>query len=172
MCRDCDLDELAAGVIGRAAELELTIVTAESCTAGALAHLLSAAPGAGSVLHGGFISYTKDFKIRCLGVPAGLIKTQSAVCEDVAVTMARCALKQSPEAEIAIAITGVLGPEPDEDGNPVGLVYIAALAGDWIVCERLSGGTERREILHQALVRALELLDRSMGEGRICRDAV
>lgn len=169
---DNDLDDLAAQVVGRAAELGATIVTAESCTAGALAHLLSAAPGAGGVLHGGFVSYTKDFKIRCLGVPAGLIEAQSAVCEDVAVTMARCALKQSPDAEIAIAITGVLGPEPDEDDNPVGLVYVAAVAGGWIACERLGGGTERPEILRQALGRALELLDRAMSERRTCTDAV
>lgn len=167
-----NLEKFAAAIVGQAAEQHTSIVTAESCSAGALAHLLSAAPGAGDVLHGGFVSYSKEFKIECLGVPADLIASRSAVCEEVALAMARCALKQSPRAGIGVAITGVLGPEPDEDGNPVGLLYVAAVSRDWFACERLSGKTERSEILHQALASALVLLERALNECRSCKDPV
>jgi nicotinamide-nucleotide amidase len=158
------IEDIAEAVIARAAELQLTIVTAESCTAGALSHILAAAPGAGSVLHGGYVSYSKEFKIRCLGVPLELIAAETAVSEGVAVSMARCALKCSPGADVAVAITGVLGPEPDEDGNPVGLLYIAAVCGDRLASERLDGKTERSAILQRALGSALGLLDQVMSE--------
>jgi len=152
------LPEMAEAVMAAAGKAGLTIVTAESCTAGALASLLAATPGAGSVLHGGFVSYSKDFKTRCLGVPAGLIAEQTAVSGDVAIAMARCALQRSPGADIAVAITGVLGPEPDEDGNPVGLVHVAAARGEKIASARTSGEGEPAIILHESLQCALELI--------------
>lgn len=153
------LAEMAKRVIGRARSSGLTIVTAESCTAGALASLLAAAPGAGGVLHGGFVSYSKDFKVASLGVPAELIASQSAVSADVAVAMARCTLERSPGAHLAVAITGVLGPEPDEDGNPVGLLHIAAVHEGRVASERRSGEKEPTAVLRQALACALSLLE-------------
>lgn len=159
------IDEMAEAVIARAAKTRLMIVTVESCTAGALTHVLAAAPGAGSVLHGGFVSYSKDFKITCLGVPAELIASETAVSEGVAISMARGALQRSPGAHLAVAITGVLGPEPDEDDNPVGLLYVAAVCGDRLASERLSGKKERSAILDQALASALRLLEKVMTDG-------
>jgi nicotinamide-nucleotide amidase len=103
---------------------KLSIVTAESCTAGALANLLSHAPGASEHLHGGFVTYTKAHKTKALGVSSELLGREGAVCGQVAIAMAEGALLRSP-APLAISITGVAGPEPDEDGNPVGLVCIA-----------------------------------------------
>jgi nicotinamide-nucleotide amidase len=100
----------------------LTLVTAESCTAGLIAAALSKAEGATSVLHGGYVVYTKKQKTAALGVPASRLKREGSVTAQIAEDMARGALRRSA-ADIAIAVTGVLGPEPDEDGNPVGLVY-------------------------------------------------
>lgn len=154
------LAALAEDVIARAVISKLTIVTAESCTAGALTNLLSSIPGAGDVLHGGFVSYSKDFKIGCLGVPAELIAAQSAVSRDVALAMARCALERSPGADVAVAITGVLGPKEDEDGNPVGLLYVAAVRGTRIEAGKRSGAKEQSAVRREALECALELLDR------------
>ena len=119
-----DLKNRAKQIIARAAQTGLTLATAESCTAGALATLLANAPGAGETFHGGFVVYTKLNKTRALGVDASLIAEYSAVSPEVAKAMARGALKRSP-ADLAVSITGVAGPEPDEDGNPVGLVHIA-----------------------------------------------
>lgn len=118
-------DELAAEVVRRAKARGVTIVTAESCTAGTVALALSKAPGAGDVLYGGFIVYSKEMKAQVLGVRLDLLHERGAVCAEVAAAMAQGALNNSP-ADIAIAVTGVAGPEPDEDGNPVGLVYFGA----------------------------------------------
>jgi PncC family amidohydrolase len=71
------------------------------------------------------VTYTKEMKRTVLGVSMKLLKHKGAVCEEVAAAMATGALKRSP-ADIAIAVTGVVGPEPDDDGNPVGLVFCSA----------------------------------------------
>ena len=102
----------------------VTLVTAESCTAGLIAALLSKPEGASNVLQGGYVTYTKAQKSRALGLPAALLKRDGSVTAKVAAGMAAGALRRSP-ADIALAVTGVLGPAPDEDGNPVGLVYFA-----------------------------------------------
>jgi nicotinamide-nucleotide amidase len=100
----------------------LSIVTAESCTAGMIAAVLSRADGAGEVLHGGFGTYTKAHKTSALGVSADLLREKGAVNEDVVTQLATGALNHSP-ASLSLAVSGVLGPEEDEGGNPVGLVY-------------------------------------------------
>ena len=119
-----DLALAAAHVLDVAKKRNLTIVTAESCTAGMLSTLLSEAPGASEYLHGGFVTYTKENKTKVLGVSEHLLAEKSAVCTEVAVAMAEGALRRSP-ADLAVAVTGVAGPEPDEDGNPVGRACIA-----------------------------------------------
>jgi len=115
-----DLSRLAERALEVAAQRNASIVTAESCTAGKLAALLSEAPGAAERLHGSFVTYTKANKTKSLGVSAALLQRRGAVCREVAVAMAEGALVRSP-ATVAVSITGVAGPDPDEDGNPVGL---------------------------------------------------
>jgi PncC family amidohydrolase len=105
--------DLAERALATARRRNLTIVTAESCTAGKLSALLSEAPGAGERVHGSFVTYTKANKVKALGVDAGLLKAKGAVCREVALAMAEGALHRSP-ADVAVAITGVAGPDPDE----------------------------------------------------------
>ena len=151
-----DLPPLAGRALERASSL--TIVTAESCTAGKLAALLSEAPGAAERLHGSFVTYTKANKTRALGVPESLLDEQGAVCPEVAVAMAQGALARSP-ADIAVAITGVAGPEPDEDGNPVGRVCIAlARSGMNRTYEFNYGNPGRETVQARAICDALILL--------------
>jgi nicotinamide-nucleotide amidase len=149
------LADLAKRTLDAAKAKGWSVVTAESCTAGKLAALLSEAPGASEHLHGGFVTYTKDNKTRAL-VSAELLRQKSAVCVDVAVAMAEGALARSP-ANIAVAITGVAGPEPDEDGNPVGLVCIALAAPNAqpIQIEKRYGEIGRDEIQERAMADAL-----------------
>jgi nicotinamide-nucleotide amidase len=119
------LTDIAASFIEEAKRRRLTFVTAESCTAGGLSMLLSDTPGAGETFFGGFVSYSKDYKRMILGVPAELLALETAVSDPVARAMAQGALGRSG-CDLALAITGVAGPKPDEDGNPVGLVFVAA----------------------------------------------
>jgi len=118
-----ELKQLADALIKRANEAGLGIVTAESCTAGLMCEVLSDAEGASQAFHGGFVTYTKEHKTCALGVAEGLLREKGAVCPEVARAMAEGALQHS-KAGISAAITGVAGPEPDEDGNPVGRVCI------------------------------------------------
>jgi nicotinamide-nucleotide amidase len=89
-----------------------------------LATVLSEVPGAAERLHGGFVTYTKENKTAASGVAHDLLAKKGAVSREVAVAMAEGALRRSP-AQVAVAITGVAGPEPDEDGNAIGFVCIA-----------------------------------------------
>lgn len=120
------LHDLATRVVDEARRKQLRLTTAESCTSGAVSTLLSDIPGAGDVLEGGFVSYSKSFKAGVLKVDRAVLETETAVSEPVALAMVQGALRLAPRCEIGIAITGVCGPKPDDDGNPVGLAYIAA----------------------------------------------
>src|ERR1700704_6214314 len=105
------LVRLAERALAMARQGNVTIVTAESCTAGKLSALISEVPGAAEHLHGGFVAYTKANKIKSLGVSADLLREKGAVCPDVALAMAAGALARSP-AKVAVSITRVQGPEP------------------------------------------------------------
>ncbi len=124
MSSNQSLRALADALLGAAKHADLTVVTAESCTAGLMCQVLSDAEGAAEHFHGGFVTYTKEQKSRALDVPWSVLREQGAVCGTVARAMAEGALRHSG-ADISAAITGVAGPEPDEDGNPVGRVCIA-----------------------------------------------
>ena len=154
-----NLPDLAERALAAAGRRHLTIVAAESCTAGKLSALLSEAPGAGEHLHGSFVTYTKANKVEALGVDAELLDAKGAVCREVAVAMAQGALRRSP-ADVAVAVTGVAGPDPDEDGNPVGLVCIAAARdGRNPLCvERKYGDIGREQVQEHAMADALDQL--------------
>jgi nicotinamide-nucleotide amidase len=159
-CMTRSLAKHAEAIIKEAQARHLTLATVESCTAGSLGLLLADAPGASNVFHGGFIVYTKANKTAALGVPPPLIETHTAVSRQVAEAMARGGIERCP-ADIAIAITGVAGPEPDEDGNPVGLVHIAAASRDGrgLHMKADFGPHSREESRALTLDAALRLLD-------------
>jgi PncC family amidohydrolase len=142
---------------------ELTVVTAESCTAGLIAAAMSQAEGASKTLHGSFVVYTKENKTKSLGVSARHLKAQGSVTRTVAEQLLAGALRHSP-ADVALAVTGVLGPERDEDGNPVGLVFIGCqIKGD---TPRIVRKRYRRESAEQlrrkTVIDALGLLRRTI----------
>jgi nicotinamide-nucleotide amidase len=153
------LSPLAERALEVAAQRNASIVTAESCTAGKLAAILSEAPGAAERLHGSFVVYTKANKTKSLGVSAALLQRKGAVCAEVAIAMAEGALVRSP-ATVAVSITGVAGPDPDEDGNPVGLVCIAVARVNekTVHLERRYGDVGRDAVQEHAMADALGAL--------------
>ena len=157
---DAALVKRAADVVGVAHQRGLTIATAESCTGGLLAAVLSEAPGAGEQLHGGFVVYTKDQKTVALGIRRTLLDRESAVSEAVARAMAEGALLRSI-ADISASITGVAGPAPDEDNNPVGLVHLAAACRGLTTLHKECrfGDIGRGPVRYQAVLAALALLE-------------
>lgn len=100
----------------------LKAVTAESCTGGLIAAVLSEAPGAAEHFKGGFIVYTPEQKFFALKIPPAVIGAYGTVSREVAEAMAEGALLTS-NADVAVSVTGVAGPDTDEKGNPVGRVY-------------------------------------------------
>lgn len=141
------------------------VVTAESLTGGLLCSTLVDIAGASSVVAGGVAAYRPQTKIALLGVPAALIAEHGTVDARTAEAMARGALAGVPEATIAIATTGVAGPEPSE-GKAVGTVFVALAdtAGVDVLALQLSG--DRRQIRESTVHAALSALIARLGEQR------
>lgn len=118
------VDALAQQVLNEACMRGLKLVTAESCTGGLLASLLTDVPGCSHAFERGFVTYTDEAKHQMLGVPTTLLETLGAVSEPVAMAMAEGALARSG-GDVAVSVTGwaEAGPGPDQ---PVGLVHFAA----------------------------------------------
>ncbi len=137
------------------------LVTAESCTGGLVAKMLSDIPGASLWFDGGWVTYANSMKAQELSVPVSLIEREGAVSEGVACAMAEGALKHT-SANYSLAVTGVAGPEGGTEEKPVGLVWIAlgCREGDQLVaraeCFRFPGG--REVIRDRAAKTALNLL--------------
>ena len=124
----------------------LTLGAAESCTGGLIAKRITDLAGASAVFRGGVVSYTNEVKANVLGVPRDLLDEQGAVCADVARAMAEGA-RRVLGCDLAVSATGVAGPDSDERGNPVGLVYVALAAPDgcWVRRLDLAGPSDRRD---------------------------
>jgi nicotinamide-nucleotide amidase len=137
----------------------LHLVTAESCTGGLLAGLLTEIPGASATLERGFVTYSNAAKTSLLGVDARLIARLGAVSEEVACAMAEGALAHAP-VDIAISVTGIAGPDGGTAEKPVGLVYLAVAVRDAGTRARTCrfGGIGRTEIRLASVREALSLL--------------
>ena len=124
----------------------LTLGTAESCTGGLMAKRLTDLPGASAVFRGAVVSYAGEVKANVLGVSAALLKEQGAVCAQVARAMAQGA-RRALSCDVAVSATGVAGPDSDERGNPVGLVYLAldTPEGCWVRELHLAGAKGDRD---------------------------
>jgi len=158
-CVDEELIRQAEEAVNVLRNAKLTVVTAESCTGGLVAAALSHVPGVGECLQGGFVVYTKALKSAALGVSPCVLQEQGSVNSTVASQLATGALARSP-ASVAIAVTGVLGPGPDEDGNPPGQIYFAVACRDRTprVTSECVKQNNPDAVRHAVVMRALELL--------------
>ena len=124
------IEQLARIVLDRCRFMELKLATAESCTGGLIAGTLTEIAGCSDVFECGFVTYSNQAKSNMLGVPLDLLNTHGAVSKEVAVLMAMGAVARS-EANLAVSVTGIAGPDGGSTIKPVGLVYMAiARKGD------------------------------------------
>jgi nicotinamide-nucleotide amidase len=151
-----DVGSLAAQAIGLLERGGRTICTAESVTGGLIAAALTSVPGSSAVVRGGIVAYSAGIKSSLLGVPDELLGRVGTVHPDVAAAMARGATVLLG-ADIAVAVTGIAGPEPVE-GKPVGTVYLALALGDNLRNLPLHLEGDRRQIRHDTVAHALRLL--------------
>jgi nicotinamide-nucleotide amidase len=155
-----DLLVRAAELVARYREAGLMAATAESCTGGLIAALLTEIPGSSSVLERGFVVYSNAAKEELLGVPAETLAKHGAVSERTARAMAEGALAQS-RAEVAVSVTGIAGPDGGAAAKPVGLVHFAcARRGAPTVAREERFGDIGRDAVRLASVRVgLDLLE-------------
>ena len=119
--------DAAARRLGRAlVRHHWQMATAESCTGGMLGHVITQVPRASDHYLGGVVSYSNAVKEALLDVPHDLLERVGAVSAEVAEAMTRGTLARFPPAELAVAITGIAGPDGGSEEKPVGLTYVAA----------------------------------------------
>lgn len=146
-------------LLTRARSAGVRIVTAESCTGGLVAALLTEVAGSADVVERGFVTYSNAAKSEAIGVPPELIARHGAVSGPVARAMAAGALAAS-SAQLSVAITGVAGPGGGSPEKPVGLVWFATAREDGAIdaLEQRFGDLGRSEVRLQAVRTALRLL--------------
>lgn len=155
-----DIVSLAARVVAENRAIGRTVALAESCTGGLVTAALTEIPGSSAVLDRGFVTYSNEAKTESLGVKADIIDTLGAVSAATAWAMAQGALQHS-NADIAVSISGVAGPEGGTEMKPVGMVVFArSIRGSDEVHaeERQLDASSRSSVRHQATLVALELL--------------
>lgn len=134
-----------------------TLATAESCTGGGIGAALTAIPGSSKIYKGGIVCYTNWVKEQVLGVPGETLEKYGAVSSQVAQAMAQC-VKERLQADVAVSVTGLAGPEGDDRGNPVGTVFIGYCDADKVYAAEYHFDGSRQQVREKAIYAALELI--------------
>ena len=158
-----ELDRLAERAMRRLCDKELTVATAESCTGGLLASLLTDIEGCGHGFDRGFVTYADEAKEQLLGLSADLVDHNDAVSAAVAKAMAEGALDRC-QADITLSVTGFAGPPAD--GKEEGLVYMACARRETEtqIEERHFGPIGRGPVRIEALKVLVEMLNQAIDE--------
>lgn len=151
-----EIDALSRDLGAACIRAGFKVVTAESCTGGGVGEAITRTPGSSAWYDRGFVTYSNHAKAELLGVKAETLGNVGAVSEAVAIEMAKGALHQS-DADLAVAVTGVAGPEGGTQAKPVGLVWFAwaSLEGEVKSRFEIFAG-DRAAIREQAVRAALE----------------
>ena len=157
------LDEQAERLMRRLCDNGLKVATAESCTGGMLAALLTDIEGAGHGFERGFVTYTKEAKSELLGIARDLLDNNNAVSEIVARAMAEGALERS-QADFAVGVTGFAGPAGE--GCEEGLVHFALARrdGETVHREEHFGAIGRGPVRVRSLRSMLKMLEDAVGD--------
>lgn len=156
------MPDLVGDLLEQMSSLGLMLVTAESCTGGMIATLLTDKAGSSEVFERGFVTYSNEAKMEELDVPQDILAKHGAVSPQTALAMVRGAIAHS-HAEIAVSVTGVAGPGGGSDEKPVGLVYIGCGMKGGIVESfehRFQGNRDdvRRQSAEAALKHVMDLV--------------
>ena len=164
-----DVASLEAACSALLRQKGMTLSSAESCTGGQIAQRMTALAGASQVYRGGVVSYWTDMKADVLGVSWEILDQYGAVSEQTARAMAQGA-RRITGADVAVSVTGVAGPDPDERGNGVGLVFIGLDTPEGTFCRRCDFGQRRRDRIQElAANHAFDLLRRYLSGAPLSR---
>ncbi|MGI8998291.1 MAG: CinA family protein [Candidatus Limnocylindria bacterium] len=162
---DEELDA-AARWLGRAlVERGWQMASAESCTGGMVGHVITQVPGSSKHYLGGIVSYSDAVKEDLLGIPGALLERVGAVSAEVAEAMTTGTLGRFSVARLAVAVTGIAGPDGETADKPVGLTYVAAAVRDGVaVVECHSWPHDRAGNKRASVLAAIELATRLTSE--------
>ena len=135
----------------------MTFASAESCTGGNIAHVITLIPGSSEVFKGTAVTYATPMKTKVLGVPAETIEKQGVVSQEVVESMAT-GVRDLMEADFGVATTGVAGPSGGSEENPVGTVWIGVASAKGVVSKRFNFGKDRENVINRATIAAYEML--------------
>jgi nicotinamide-nucleotide amidase len=165
MIDDPELLARAERLVAAYAAAGRTLATAESCTGGLVAALLTAVPGSSVAVERGYVTYSNAAKAEAIGVDPTLIETHGAVSEAVARAMAEGA-RTASRADVAVAITGIAGPGGGSADKPVGLVHLAVASAEGTRhLERRYGDLGRTGIRRASVADAVALLEGAVNAG-------
>jgi nicotinamide-nucleotide amidase len=151
-------EEELQNVVARLLEAkQQTVATAESVTAGLVAHRLAQVPGISRFLRGGIVAYTNEVKQTLLGVPAELLERHGAVSAEVAQAMATLC-RERLGSDVAVSTTGLAGPDGDDRGQPPGLVFVGVASARGESVQQFSWGGTRTEVQSRTAKLALNCL--------------
>lgn len=146
-------------------ERKMKITTAESCTGGMIAQMITDISGASSVFDCGIVSYSNGIKSSLLGVSEATLRKYGAVSEETVREMVSGALEVSG-ADIAVAVSGIAGPSSDDTNKPVGLIYIAVATNKETFIKKLNNSfsvnireNNRNSAANEALRLVCEVLE-------------
>jgi nicotinamide-nucleotide amidase len=149
-------------VLGRILkDKKLTVATAESCTGGKIAQLLTSVSGASAYFKGSVVSYATDTKINVLGISKDVIAQHSVVSKEVASAMA-LNVQKIMQADYAIATTGNAGPTKGDADAEVGTVCIALATPNGVIVEEFNFGQPREKVIDRAVIKSLEMLQKEI----------
>lgn len=135
----------------------LTFATAESCTGGNIAHVITLIPGSSEVFKGAAVTYATAMKTKVLGVSSETIEKYGVVSQEVVERMA-LGVRDLMEADFGVATTGIAGPSGGTEENPVGTVWIGVASQNGVVSKRFNFGKDRENIINRATIAAYEML--------------
>ena len=136
---------------------KLTLSTAESCTGGYIAHLITQHPGCSKVFDGGAVTYSYELKESVLGVSAETLQKYGAVSEETVKEMAKGAIKNF-KTDLAVAVSGIAGPDGGTPDKPVGTVWIAVATKDQVIAKVFLFGNKRAQNIVRSANAALSML--------------
>jgi len=153
-----DTDEGLEIVIGKILKAKnKTMATAESCTGGYIAHLITSIPGSSVYFNGSVVSYSNSVKENVLGVSADTLKTVGAVSEETVTQMAKGVINKL-NVDYAVAVSGIMGPDGGSEEKPVGLVWVAVGNKEKIQTTKLQFRFDRQRNIEMTTQNALNLL--------------
>jgi nicotinamide-nucleotide amidase len=152
-----DEETIMKAVANQLIRKKMTLATAESCTGGLLSHMLTNVPGSSAYFLQGTVVYSNRAKMELLGIRPEMLREHGAVSEETARAMAESARRRA-SSDLAVAITGIAGPDGGTEEKPVGLVYIALAAPDHTDCRRFNFWGKRENIKEWAAVTALNMV--------------